>query len=176
MRRTFVLALSVAMGLLTLPDATRAQTEVFLQIEGVEGESMERDCRGCILVESFEWGAVNAADLSARTAGRAVFSDLSIFKPVDKASPVLLQACATGKRFAQATLRVVSAGREFYRLELTDVLVSANSVSAAHGSQLPMEALSLAFGRAEWTYTAYGADGRMQGEVVGSWDLRTNAP
>ena len=46
-----------------------------------------------------------------RGAGKATFQDLSIVHHIDKASPLLLKACATGTHLKDATITHRKAGK-----------------------------------------------------------------
>src|SRR4051812_32534168 len=59
-------------------------------VDGIEGESLDAAHQGQIVVLSSSWGAANAGGGTAGGgggAGKAQFRDLSVVKPVDKASP-----------------------------------------------------------------------------------------
>ena len=44
-------------------------------------------------------------------AGKATFHDLIFMHTIDKASPVLMKACATGEHIKEATLTLRKAGK-----------------------------------------------------------------
>ena len=60
-------------------------------------------------------------------AGKASFHDLSFTHNIDKASPVLLQACATGVHLKEATITHRKAGKgqqEFLIVKMNDVIIT----------------------------------------------------
>ena len=60
-------------------------------------------------------------------AGKATFQDLSIVHRIDKASPPLLRACATGKHLQEATITHRKAGKgqqEYLIVKMNDVIVT----------------------------------------------------
>ena len=60
-------------------------------------------------------------------AGKATFQDLSIVHNIDKASPRLLQACATGAHLKEATITHRKAGKgqqEYLIIKMNDVIIT----------------------------------------------------
>jgi type VI secretion system secreted protein Hcp len=110
-----------------------AVVDYFLKLEGVPGESQDDKHKGEIEIDSFSFGLSNSGSLAfggGGGAGKVSFHDFSFSKRIDKASPELLKACATGKHLKEATVTARKAGgenrnNEFWKLTLTDVLVSS---------------------------------------------------
>ena len=132
-------------------------------------------------VAAFEWnvsspagGAVGAT----RTTAAAEFGPLAVLKPVDKATPMLAQACASGRRYAEAELVFFAGGstQPIGRVTLSDVRI-VESASAGGDMPAPEERLSLSFGRVEWTYIDIDPNtNRPRGEVKAGWDVAANRP
>ena len=60
-------------------------------------------------------------------AGKATFQDLSFVHKIDKASPKLLQACATGAHLKEATITHRKAGKgqqEYLIIKMNDVIIT----------------------------------------------------
>ena len=117
-------------------------------------------------VMSFSWGASNTFTGShggGGGAGKASFQDLSITKLVDKASPMLAKACATGQHIQTVILNVNRPngpkGAPFMQYKLDDVFVTSVSQGGSGGSgdTKPTENVSFAYGSIKQTYTT--ADG-----------------
>jgi type VI secretion system secreted protein Hcp len=114
-----------------------AVVDYFLKLEGVPGESQDDKHKGEIEIDSFSFGLSQPGSVafgSGGGTGKVSFHDLSFSKKIDKASPVLLRACATGEHLKEATITVRKAGGEnrsddFLKLTLTDVLVSSYQAS-----------------------------------------------
>jgi type VI secretion system secreted protein Hcp len=128
-----------------LPDSDTRHADYFLQIEGVDGTTQE------IEVLSWSWGASNPTSVgsSGMSAGKVSFSDLSVMKMVDKSSPLLHKALATGQHIKQATLTVrvsmppnsdgtVSPPEIAAKYTFKEVMVSSISDSGWTGG-MPME-------------------------------------
>jgi len=70
----------------------------FLKIEGIDGESQDKDHKGEIEIDSFSWGVTNTSTGGGGggSTGKAVSQDFHFTAPLSKASPNLMLACCTG--------------------------------------------------------------------------------
>ena len=117
---------AAAPGAATRAVAPRVRPETFVRLEGLSGESPARP--GWI-------EALSAMRFDCR--GRS----FAFVHLVDRTSPVLAQALAGGKPFAQAELELRGA-----RYVLTDVLVSGITRGAGAGDR-PAETVTLNFAK-----------------------------
>ncbi len=153
--------------------------DMFLKIEGIEGESTAAGGHGdWIEIESFSWAASRPSTSTGRTrgGGRTSFSDMSVVKKVDAASPNLYLACASGKHYPSATLQIRKAGEgpvPYMEYRLENVRISSVSVSTSESSAEPVEEVTLSYGKIVWTYTPADAT-RRGGSVEKSWNLEAN--
>ena len=106
------------------------------------------------------------------------FSDISITKAFDVASPLLMLAVAKGSHLATMTLSFVRTGKEqqtaYLTYQLAEVLVSSLSDSASSGGGNPEESVSFAFGMITVTYLPQLATGALGKPVIFSWNVRLN--
>jgi type VI secretion system secreted protein Hcp len=157
-----------------------AATDFLLEIDGVKGESHDKKHPGTIEIESFSWGVSNAgshAGGGGGGAGKASFSDISFMQHVNKASPLLMLACATGQHIKKATLFVRKQGTDqldYYTITLSDLLVSSFQSSASSGGPKPTESFSLNFTKVEFSYAQQKPDGSLDTPVKGSWNQKEN--
>ena len=97
---------------------------------------------------------------------------------MNKASPNLLNACATGQHIKKAKLIVRKHGgkqEEYYVISLDDLLVSNyQSGDAAGGDTVPTDQFSLNFAKIKFEYKPQKADGSLEGAITGGYDLKTN--
>jgi len=74
-------------------------SDIFAKIGDIKGESLDDKHKGEIEVLSYSWGVSNSGTIGGGGggggAGKATFQDLSFTHGIDKASPLLLKACAT---------------------------------------------------------------------------------
>lgn len=122
--------------------------DVFLKIDGVDGESTVKGFEKWINVESFSWGVTNAATIGSAAggggAGKATFNQLHITTPSQVSSPKLFAACATGAHFPKVTLQVRKSNQDsFLKFELKEVLITSFNMSGRSGDALPHDAFVL---------------------------------
>lgn len=154
-------------------------TDMFLKIEGIKGESPDSKHKGEISIESFSFG-VHQTGTSASGggggAGKASFEDIHVTKKADVASPLLMEACASGKHIKSALLTVRKAGgkqEDFYKIKLTDLLVTSHQ-NTGHGADTPLEQISLNFAKIEFEYYPQKSDGSLDGVSKAGWDIKGN--
>lgn len=159
--------------------------DAFLKIDGIPGESTDDKHKDWIEVLSFSHGVSQRASGSASTGGgasseRADFSDFSIVKALDKASPKIFEATSTGKHIATVTVELCRAGGDkvkYMEYKLSNCIVSSYRPggSSQGGETLPLEEVSFNYGKIELSYTQQKrADGSGGGQVAAGWDLETN--
>ena len=158
----------------------QAASTYFIKIDGVDGESTNAEHVGEIEIQSFSWGMTNAGTSGGGGAGKANFQDIHLARRIDKASPLLMLACATGQPIPSAVLVCRKAGpdgksEKFYTIMLSDVLVTSVSTGGSSG-ELPTETFSLNFARVEWTYVPPSTDGTVAEPVRAGFDLVLNEP
>ncbi len=158
-----------------------AQADYFLKIDGVDGESTDDKHKKEIELESFSWGETNSGTAGhggGAGAGKVAPQDFHIVKRVDKASPKLFIACATGEHFAKAVLIVRKAGKEqqeYLKLTFEDLIVSSYQLGGAASSDVvPMDQVSLNFAKLEVSYKAQKPDGTLDAEVKQKYDFGAN--
>src|SRR5262249_19925190 len=130
--------------------------DAFLKIEGIDGESQDKDHPGEIVIDSFSWGVTNtgaAGGGGGGGGGKAVGQDFHFSAPISKASPNLMLACATGKHIPSATLTFRKSGFEFQKIRLADVLVSSYETTGEIQDDRPEDQFSLNFVKIDFLYT-----------------------
>ena len=137
--------------------------DIFLQIDGIKGDSTDDTHKDWIEVLSFSTGVSQAiggatSAQGALTGGRADIRDFSIVKRLDSASPVLASHCCSGKHIPNIKLKICRAMGEktvFMVYDLKDSIVSRITTRGAGQSEdpIPMEEVSLRFGEIHWSYT-----------------------
>lgn len=144
-------------------------TDFFLKLENIRGESTDAKHKGEIELISFSWGA---SPPHLRPPARTPLHDFSIVKPVDAASPLLLQAACQGTSQGQAHFVARKAGTdqlEYIKIEFSDVMVS--SVAWTGSSEGPVEAVTLGYGSARVSVFPIDAKGSPGAAVVGVCDV-----
>ena len=139
------LAIAIMTVAIAVMAAPAIAADIFLQIDGITGESQDSQYKGTIEISSF---ALSASQSGASTAtgagaGKGVTS-LTVVKQVDGTSAALLQHCAKGTHFDKVFLYVRKAGgAPAVEYLMTDVLISSIQTSS-NGAQ-PTETVTLKF-------------------------------
>ena len=156
-------------------------SDYLLEIDGIKGESSDSKHKDTIEIESFSWGATNAgshASGGGGGAGKVVFQDLHFTTHVNKSSPLLMLACATGQHIKKAVLFVRKQGgdqQEFYTVTLEDILVSSyQSGGHAGGGSVPTDQFALNFTKIKYEYKPQKADGSLDSAQTAGWDVKKN--
>jgi type VI secretion system secreted protein Hcp len=153
--------------------------DIFLKLGDIKGESADSKHKDEIEVLSFSWGVTNSASISqggGAAAGKATFQDLAIVHNFDKASPLLMQACATGTHLKEATITHRKAGKgqqEYLIIKMNDILVTGVTHAGTSGEQ-PSESVSLAFAKVAVEYKPQRPDGSLDAAVNFKYDLKAN--
>ena len=153
-------------------------SDIFAKIGDIKGESLDDKHKDEIEVLSFSWGVANAATTGAggAGAGRATFHDLSFTHAIDKASPRLLQACATGTHLKEATITHRKAGKgqqEYLVIKMNDIIITSVSLGDNSGAA-GLENVSFAFSKIDLEYKPQKADGSLDAGVHFKFDIKAN--
>jgi type VI secretion system secreted protein Hcp len=154
---------------------------MFLKIDGIPGESTDVTHKDEIDILSYAWGESQPATGSASGGGaaRVAMQDFQFAMRVNKASPKLFLACASGAHITNAVLTVRRPGAnpvEFLKWTLTNVTVAsyqtANNVPAG---EPPLDQISFRFAKIEVEYRPVKPDGSLDAPIKAGWDLQTNS-
>ena len=157
-----------------------AAVDYFLKIEGIEGESTDSKHKNEIDVESWSWGETNSGTHAAGGgggAGKVSMQDFHFVMRVNKASPKLMLACATGEHLPSAILTCRRAGKEqqeYLQVTFTDLLVSSYQTGGSSGDIVPLDQISLNFAKIEFSYKPQKPDGTLDAPVKTGYDLKKN--
>ena len=153
-------------------------SDIFAKLGDIKGESPDDKHKDEIEVLSFSWGvtSLSAPGPPGGAAGKPTFHDLSITHNIDKASPLLLKACATGLHLKEATITHRKAGKgqqEFLIIKMNDVIITGVQHAGGNG-QTSSEIVNLTFAKVDLEYRPQKADGSMDAGVNFKYDLKTN--
>ena len=150
--------------------------DIFIRIDGIQGESQDPIHPGEIQVSSWNWSVhQDAAYLSGSGGGapKAKVGDLTFIHAIDRATPNLASYCFHGRRVRQATLTLRKAGGvpfEYFRMVMSDVVIT--HVGPASGGNMAIETVSLSFSSIKQEYFPQSTTGGAMGAVTGMIDLR----
>jgi type VI secretion system secreted protein Hcp len=156
-----------------------AAVDYFLTIDGIQGESMDAKHKNEIQVQSWGFGESQAGTMAfggGGGAGKVQMQDFTFTMNVNKASPKLFLACATGEHIKKAVLTARKAGKDqqdYLRVTLSDVLVSSFQTNGeARGGEFPTDQISLNFGTIEYEYKLQNSDGSLGAGTRVKYDLK----
>ena len=150
---------------------------IFARIGTIKGESRDARHRDEIDVLSWSWGVAQSATTGhggGAGAGRASFHDFTFTHHVDRASPLLMRACATGRHVSDARVTVRKAGQgqlEYLVITMTDVLVTAVLPSVSEQGEA-IEGVVLTFAKVDLEYRAQKPDGSLDAGVHFTYDVK----
>jgi type VI secretion system secreted protein Hcp len=159
-----------------------AQVDAFLKLEGIKGESSDSKHTNEIEILNWSWGMQNAGSGhygAGSGAGKVQVSDINIVKRVDTASPMLMKSCAKGDHIKSGVLVVRKAGGdqlEYFKVELTDILVSGIQCHSDPGSPQLLESVNLNFRTFKVTYLPQKESGGAGAPSEFGYDLAAGKP
>jgi type VI secretion system secreted protein Hcp len=155
--------------------------DYFLKIDGIPGESADSKFKDSIDILSWSWGESQSGTMASGGgggAGKVNMQDFHFVMKVNKATPKLVLACASGEHIKKAVLTCRKAGKdqqEFLKYTFSDVLVSSYQTGgSSSGDEIPMEQVSLNYAKMELEYKAQKLDGSLDGGIKAGWDLKAN--
>lgn len=157
-----------------------AAVDYFLKIDGIDGESQDSKHKNEIELESWGFGATQSGTMHSGGgggAGKVSVQDLHFVTKMSKASPKLFLSCANGEHIKKAVLVARKAGKEqqeYYKITLSDLLVSSYQNGGSNGEIVPLDQVSLNFAKIEIEYKEQKPDGSLGGIVKTGYDLKQN--
>jgi type VI secretion system secreted protein Hcp len=172
------LALVAPVTILTVSN-TFGASDYFLKLDGVKGESKNEKHKDWIDIQSFSWGMTNTPATGGGEGKKATLQDFNFTMKVDKASPSLMLACATGQRIKYLTFAISregadgSAPGDYYVVTLTDVLISSyqsggSTPPAGATAELPTASVSINYHKIKWDYIPADQSGPVSVEFEAS--------
>jgi type VI secretion system secreted protein Hcp len=155
-----------------------AAVDYFLKIDTIPGESTDSKHKGEIDVLSWSWGQTNSGSHAyggGGGAGKVAMQDFNFVMTVNKASPKLFLACATGQHIKEATLTCRKAGKtqqEYLKIKFSDLLVSNFQTGGSPSAVVPNDQISLNFAKIEITYAPQKADGSLDSPIVHNYSVK----
>jgi type VI secretion system secreted protein Hcp len=160
--------------------ALAAHADLFLKIDGIEGESPDDKHKNEIQLLTYSFGAAQpgSAGLGGGVGiGKVQLHDFNFSKHVDKSSPKLFGATCSGKHIPTVTLTCRKAGgtqQEYMTVTLSECLLTSHSISHDTGSTLPVEHYTMNYTKVEYQYKAQDEKGNLTGVVQAKHDSAKN--
>ena len=154
--------------------------DMYMKIEGANGESKDANHKDWSDIRSFAWGATQPGSMSTGGGGgtgKASFNDLHIVAVIDRAAPAVMKHCATGKHLSKVEVSVCKAGGEqveYSRITLEDVLVTSVQYTGNHDGDAMMVSYAFQAARVKQQYWEQTDKGGKGAESVVGYDIKQN--
>lgn len=155
-------------------------TDIFAKIGDIKGESVDSKHKDEVEVLSWSWGVTQSGSIAhggGGGQGKASFHDFTFTHHIDKASPVLMKACAIGEHLKDATITVRKAGKgkqEFLVIKMTDVIVASVASGGVSDGAATAEGVALQFAKVDLEYKPQKPDGSLDAGVHFKYDIKGN--
>lgn len=154
---------------------TESVSDMFLDIDGIEGTSRRRGHQDEIEIRAWQFGMERPMDdRTRRGSSGPKFDSLFIGKNVDKASPQLMTSFANGRHHKTATIAVQSEDNsppvDWLTIELKDVEITDITNFATH-LFFPVEEFSMTFGEISVTVVEFDDTGSVETEWDFNWKI-----
>lgn len=162
--------------------------DMFLRIDGIPGEGTHKGHENWIPVLAADWGvsqAVATAHGGGAGAGAGAGAGKAEFRPAmftawaSGASPLLFEACVSGRRTPSATFEAVRSGDRptvAVRWDFEEVLVTTLGMSRGEGSPTLVDSFALNYRRLRLTTYSLDPRGGAGSATARGWDLAANRP
>jgi type VI secretion system secreted protein Hcp len=154
--------------------------DIFLKINGIDGESMDADHKNEIEVLNWQWQILQESNMhmgSGGGSGKATVKDLTFTHYVDRSSPNLMKFCLTGKHIPESKLVVRKAGGsplEYLKITMTDVVITNVQPEGSSTEERVKEKVSMSFAKVKQEYTMQNQQGGSGGAVTAGYDMKLN--
>ena len=154
--------------------------DMFMKIEGANGESKDSNHKDWIDIVSFSWGANqpgNMASGGGGGTGKASFNDLHVVARIDTAAPAVMKHCASGKHLGKVEVSVCKAGGEqveYSKITLEEVLATSVQVSAGVDDEVVLVNYAFQAARVKQQYWEQTESGNKGAESLVAWDIKQN--
>lgn len=154
--------------------------DIFIRLSGIEGESQDFKHRGEIEVLRWRWIVSQPSNMhngSGGGLGKCIVEDLCFDHYIDKASPVLLNHCLTGKHIPEATFTIRKVGGlplDYLRLSLQDVIITQVRPVGLNTMRMPREKIALSFARIKMDYISQNKQGAADSQISSAYDIKAN--
>jgi type VI secretion system secreted protein Hcp len=154
--------------------------DMFMRVEGANGESKDSNHKDWTDIKSFTWGASQPGSMASGGGGgvgKASFRDLRVDALIDKAAPAVMKTCISGKHLNKVEISVCKAGGsqiEYTRVTLEEVIVTSVEYSAALNSDAVLVQYSFQAAKVKQQYWEQTDKGGKGPETQVGWNIKEN--
>ena len=161
--------------------AGSVKADYFLKLTGIQGESIDSAHKNEIDVLQWGWGASNSGDAAQRGGhgvGKVSVQEMHVTMQMNKASPLIMEKCATGTHIDEAVLvcRVGGADtpQEYLKITLTKVLITRYETGGSDSDVRPLEKFEMAFAKIKMEYKPQDDKGKLGAAVTSTYNVAEN--
>jgi type VI secretion system secreted protein Hcp len=158
-----------------------AASNIYLKLDGIDGESLDDDHKDWIELQSWNWGVDNPASFATAQGGQATqahISALNVQKVLEKGSVTGFKGCTTGKHIPKATLSCMKLDGdsrvEYFKVDFTDLMVSSLQWSGSGAEHVVHEHMSLVFAEFKQSYKLQQDAGSAGGNTDFGYNIQTS--
>jgi type VI secretion system secreted protein Hcp len=169
--------------------AAKKKKKAYMQAVGIPGESTDANHEGWIEVLGVNYSGEHPtpktqSSVGGRIGRRVEFSDFTVVKEMDKASPKLHLYCCSGEHIPEVVIEftmvepVTSNTVVYHKVTLKEVAVLRFAPLMSHrmnGEYVHIEEVSLGYDEIHWEYTPYNAQGGAEEPVVEAWGRKEHS-
>jgi type VI secretion system secreted protein Hcp len=154
--------------------------DFYIKIDGIPGESKDARHQAWIDVLSFDYAVSQSSSMftgGGGGVGKATFDALSFIHYVDKATPNLMQYCASGKHVGSVEVSCCKVGdgsQEYMKITLTDCLITHAGPTGSSEDARVKESVGISYAKIKVEVKEQNANGSMGAAVTGTWDVKQN--
>ena len=153
--------------------------DMFLKLDGIDGEAKDRMHGKEIEVLAWSWGATRSGTtpMGAGGGGKACIHDLYFTKYIDSATHSLMQKIFSGDRICTGALVVRPAGAkalDYLILTMTNISVKSLSTGGSTGDDRLTENVALSFSKVNLEYVPLKQGGVGSAAMTVGWDIAAN--
>jgi len=155
-------------------------SDIFAKIGDIKGESLDDKHKDEIEVLAWSWGVSQGGSMAhggGGGQGKAAFQDFHITHYIDKASPNLLKACATGEHIKEATVTARKAGKgqqEFLIFKMNDIIITGVMPNGNGSDGGLVENVTLQCAKVDMEYKPQKPDGSLDAGLHFKYDIKGN--
>lgn len=176
-------ALVVALLSLSLSLNAFAAQNMFLEIDGIKGESTSAQGPGMIELLSFSHGVsmplTSGPSNTSKASGRCVHQDFTVSMRIGLELPTLLLKTCGGENIKAIKLHLWRADAAGKPVEYATIATDSNiltSVSYGGAGEQPVANMTFSYKQITWSYgvAAAGGPGGSKGKNSSTWNLEEN--
>jgi len=148
---------------------------IYMKIPDIPGEATAQDYRDMIRVLDMQWGLARPGAPNSR----AVFSDVTITKALDRATPLLAKRVANGNSMGKTRIFNVLEGevpREIEKITMWKTRATALNETDNESAGPPIDVVSFSFNKIAVVHRLFDELGQLRGTTRFAWDLVNDQP